>query len=78
MTRAGVILGPAAYMSPEQAKGKVVDKRSDIWAFGCIVSGKQATSSACLRGASDLRLWCDGSAQLVSVGSGFQFAGSSS
>jgi len=37
MTRAGVILGTAAYMSPEQAKGKPVDKRTDIWAFGCIV-----------------------------------------
>ncbi len=37
MTMRGVILGTAAYMSPEQAKGKVVDKRSDIWAFGCVV-----------------------------------------
>jgi len=37
MTRAGVILGTAAYMSPEQAKGRQVDKRADIWAFGCVV-----------------------------------------
>ncbi|MGD1148653.1 MAG: protein kinase [Thermoanaerobaculaceae bacterium] len=36
-TRAGVILGTAAYMSPEQARGKPVDKRADIWAFGCLV-----------------------------------------
>jgi serine/threonine protein kinase len=36
MTRAGVILGTAAYMAPEQAKGKSVDKRVDIWAFGCV------------------------------------------
>ncbi|HUS13329.1 MAG TPA: protein kinase [Pyrinomonadaceae bacterium] len=51
-TQAGMILGTAAYMSPEQAKGKVVDKRSDIWAFGCVlfemITGKQSFSGETL------------------------------
>ena len=46
MTGVGMILGTAAYMAPEQAKGRPADKRSDIWAFGCVLfemlTGKRA------------------------------------
>jgi serine/threonine-protein kinase len=65
MTAAGLVLGTAAYMAPEQARGKPVDHRADIWAFGCVlyemlagrrsVEGEEITDTlaAILRGEPD-------------------------
>jgi serine/threonine protein kinase len=48
-TQQGLILGTAAYMSPEQAKGKTVDKKTDIWAFGCVLY-EMLTAKAAFQG----------------------------
>jgi serine/threonine-protein kinase len=79
MTGIGMILGTAAYMSPEQAKGRPADKRSDVWAFGCVLyemlTQKRAfaaedvadTLASVLRGEPDWSALPAESAHLTSV-----------
>jgi len=61
MTQAGVILGTAAYMSPEQARGEVVDQRADLWAFG-VISAPSWTGTRCPRTRRQTSAACCGAA----------------
>jgi serine/threonine-protein kinase len=69
MTQKGVILGTAAYMSPEQAKGKSVDRRADLWSFGVIL-WEMLTSQRLFEGETNCRRklppWCAVCSSVVS------------
>jgi eukaryotic-like serine/threonine-protein kinase len=58
VTRAGMILGTAAYMAPEQARGNTVDRRADIWAFGCVLY-EMLTGRRAFGGASTVEVISD-------------------
>ena len=55
-TSAGVIMGTAPYMSPEQARGRTVDRRTDIWAFG-VVLFRMLTGSRMFEGDTSPTRW---------------------
>ena len=81
MTQAGMILGTAAYMSPEQARGKPIDTRTDVWAFGCVLfemlTGQRAFEGELISDVLAAILKTDPNWQAMPAGAGLETAGRS-
>ena len=68
VTQIGIILGTAAYMSPEQAKGKPADRRADMWAFGCVLMDDGMPTGEAVVVAESVRESTDGRAVVAAAG----------